>query len=200
MTATQTIQHIMTTRLVAIVRSTDADQAYEVSTRLLDLGVEVLEVALTTPGGLKAVERLAERDGALIGVGTCTDATMTRLAYEAGAKFAIAPTMSPDMVAAARSFGMAAIPAAMTPTEMALNLAAGADAVKLFPASVLGRAGLAAILEPLCHIPIVATGGVSVSDATDWIAAGAIAVGMGGALVRADDDDVRSLVVRLRQA
>lgn len=181
-------------RVVGIIRTDAADTAVAQGERLLGLGLELVEVTLTTPGALGAIERLAALDRGVIGVGSCIDASPTRQAIEAGAAFAVAPTAAPDMVAAAHDLGAAAIPAAFTPTEALACFRSGADAVKLFPASVFGPAGVRAILEPLPDLPILATGGVTVDTAPDWLAAGAVAVGLGGALHRATDEQITSLL------
>lgn len=187
-------------RVIGIIRSASADDAISAGRRLFAVGFGVVEVSLTTPGALRAIEQLVADGAGLVGVGTCLDEALTRSAIDAGASFAIAPTTAPEMVATARRSGIAAIPAAATPSEALACMTNGAHAVKLFPASLYGPAGLRAVAETLPQIPFVPTGGVTLGNALDWLAAGALALGMGGALLRASDADLHELIDNARMA
>jgi 2-dehydro-3-deoxyphosphogluconate aldolase/(4S)-4-hydroxy-2-oxoglutarate aldolase len=177
---------VQASRLVAIVRTGDAASALRRGRLLLDGGVDVLEVSMTTPGALDVVAELAAGygDRAVVGAGTVLDEATVRLAALNGARFVVAPTFVPDVVRAAHRCGLAAFPGAGTAGEALAALECGADAVKLFPAAPIGPAGLAAIREALPQVPFVPTGGVDPADAPRWLAAGALAVGLGSGLAR----------------
>lgn len=196
--ANDVMQAIATSRLIGVVRCGGCDEAVERGRRLLEIGVTVVEVALTTPGAFEAIEHLVALAQGIVGVGTCIDEASTRRAVAVGAQFAIAPTSAPGMIAVARESGIVAIPAAFTPSEALDAIERGADAVKLFPASVYGPSGLRDLREALPQIPLIPTGGVTMANAREWLDAGATAVGMGGALSRTTDAELRSLVAGLR--
>jgi len=111
------------------------------------------------------------------------DATTARQAILAGAKFLVTPTVELDVIETARRYGVVIIPGAMTPTEILTAWEAGADMVKVFPASVLGPSYLKAVRGPLPQIPLVPTGGITADNAGEFIRAGAAMVCAGGWLV-----------------
>jgi 2-dehydro-3-deoxyphosphogluconate aldolase/(4S)-4-hydroxy-2-oxoglutarate aldolase len=119
-------------------------------------------------------------------------------AVEAGARFLVSPHTDQALQARARELGAAYLPGAFTPTEIVLAWNSGAAAIKLFPARLGGPGYLRDLREPLPDIPIVPTGGVSVSSVAEWFAAGAVAVAMGGALIgdALDGGDLTALAAR----
>lgn len=174
--------------VVAIVRTKDPDSALANARTLLASGLTVLEVALTTPGALGVIRQLrAEASNALIGAGTVTDEQLAAAAIEAGAQFLVSPNFRTDVISLANHRAVATVPGCLTPTEMIDAMDAGATAVKVFPAHLWTPTALAGILEALPHLPCVPTGGISPQTAPDWIAAGALAVGMGASLTKASD-------------
>ena len=171
-------------RVMAIVRAGDAGQAYTAATRLIDSGLRAVEVSLSTPQALDAVERLVRRhDGAAaIGVGTVLDAADVARAAGIGASFIVAPTLNPAVVRAAAAHGLASFPGCATPSEMWHAAGLGATGVKIFPASLWTPQALADLLHALPALRCVPTGGVRLDDIPAWLAAGALAVGLGSAL------------------
>ncbi len=171
-------------RVMAIVRAGDAEQAYTAATRLVGAGLRVVEVSLGTPQALDAVERLVRRhDGvAAIGVGTVLDAADVDRAAGIGASFIVAPTLNPAVVTAAAAHGLASFPGCATPSEMWQAAGLGATGVKIFPASLWTPRALADLLHALPGLRCVPTGGVRLDDIPAWLAAGALAVGLGSAL------------------
>jgi 2-dehydro-3-deoxyphosphogluconate aldolase/(4S)-4-hydroxy-2-oxoglutarate aldolase len=168
---------------MAIVRSNSSDEAEEISDALLAAGLDVLEISLTTPGGLGAIKALSERHpNALIGAGTVLDAATARSAVLAGARFLVAPSFSEEVLRIGHRYGAAVAPGCQTPTEIEVALSAGADLIKLFPAGQLGPKYLAAVRAALPQAPIMATGGVGAHNAEEWFEAGAVALGVGGSL------------------
>lgn len=180
-------------RVIAIVRAPDRDRGVEQCRRLIEAGARVIEVSFTTPDAAALIAELvelADRD-TLIGAGTVLDGPTARQAVDAGAQFLLAPSLAPDMVRVGQRHGIAVIPGAQTPTEAVAAMELGASAVKLFPAATVGIVGMAAISEALPHVPFIPTGGIDLESAELWIEAGAVAVGLGGAVARADPDKVR---------
>lgn len=172
-------------RLVAIVRHAETSVAEQVGDTVIEAGLDVLEVPLTTPDALGAIERLTRRHpGALIGAGTVLDATSARLAILAGARFLVSPSLHPEVLQTGHRYGAAVLPGVQTPTEVVQALEAGADLIKLFPADEHAPGYLKAIRAALPQAPIVPTGGIGAANARAWLDAGAVALGVGGSLTR----------------
>jgi 2-dehydro-3-deoxyphosphogluconate aldolase/(4S)-4-hydroxy-2-oxoglutarate aldolase len=181
----ETVRRIEALGALAVVRLPRADGLPRVAEALRAGGVRAIEVTMTVPGALEAVERLArEGDPELwIGVGSVLDGETARRAVEAGARFVVSPVLEPAVVAEAHRHGAAALPGAFTPTEILRAHQAGADLVKVFPSDALGPAFLKGVLAPMPFLRLVPTGGVTPENAGAWIRAGAAAVGLGAALV-----------------
>ncbi|GAA5116554.1 bifunctional 4-hydroxy-2-oxoglutarate aldolase/2-dehydro-3-deoxy-phosphogluconate aldolase [Pseudonocardia adelaidensis] len=189
------------TRVVAILRAENADRAEAVVDVLVEAGVRSLELTLTTKGALDVVERLAARVPAEVevGVGTVLTAADVDRSVAAGARFVVSPSVEPEVIAAALRHRIASYPGAFTPTEIAAAWKAGASAVKLFPAGQLGPGYLEDVRAPLPDVPVVPTGGVDIASVAGWLAAGAVAVGMGSPLIGdalAPDGDLGALAER----
>jgi 2-dehydro-3-deoxyphosphogluconate aldolase/(4S)-4-hydroxy-2-oxoglutarate aldolase len=194
---------LVTTRVVAILRAENAERAEQVVDVLLDNGIRSLELTLTTKGALEVVERLASQvpDGVDLGMGTVLTPDEVDRAVGAGARFVVSPSVVPEVIEAAIRRGIASYPGALTPTEIHAAWSAGASAVKLFPGGALGPSYLKAVRAPLPDIPIVPTGGVDIDAIGAWLAAGAVAVGLGGPLIGdalAPDGDLHALAERAR--
>jgi 2-dehydro-3-deoxyphosphogluconate aldolase/(4S)-4-hydroxy-2-oxoglutarate aldolase len=176
---------LSTTRVVAILRAENASRAEAVVDVLLEHGIRSLELTLTTEGALDVVARLAARvpESTDLGVGTVLSADGVDRAVGAGARFVVSPSVDPAVIGAAARHGIASYPGALTPTEISTAWQAGATAVKLFPAGSLGPSYLTAVRAPLPDIPLIPTGGVAVEEAGTWLAAGAVAVGVGSPLI-----------------
>ncbi|MFC0032222.1 bifunctional 4-hydroxy-2-oxoglutarate aldolase/2-dehydro-3-deoxy-phosphogluconate aldolase [Micromonospora chaiyaphumensis] len=189
------------TRLLAVIRGTDPTAAIATGTALLAEGVRVVEVALTTPGALDAIAaiRAAAPPGSLVGAGTVLTPADVADVAAAGAQFVVTPAVVDSIGEAARR-GLPVAAGALTPTEAYAAVRAGAAAVKLFPASLGGPAYLKALRDPFPDIPFVAVGGVGLADLPGYLAAGAIAVGVGGPLVgdAASGGDLGALRERAR--
>ncbi|MGR6920944.1 bifunctional 4-hydroxy-2-oxoglutarate aldolase/2-dehydro-3-deoxy-phosphogluconate aldolase [[Actinomadura] parvosata] len=199
------VQAVTGQRVFGIVRSAGPQEAVAAAEAMLDAGLNAVEVALSTPRALTAVARLAEqRPDAHIGAGTVLDEAAARAAVEAGARFLVSPHLNPDVIRTGHRYGVPVFPGAATPTEIVRALEEGADAVKLFPASAVTPSWLRAVRAALPQLPAIPTGGVTIDDAPDWIAAGAVACGMGSALTsggaQAAEHRVTTLLTRLAQA
>ncbi|WP_433528011.1 bifunctional 4-hydroxy-2-oxoglutarate aldolase/2-dehydro-3-deoxy-phosphogluconate aldolase [Micromonospora sp. CA-263727] len=189
------------TRLMAVIRGTDTAAAIAAGTALLAEGVSIVEVALTTPGACAAIEaiRATAPEGALVGAGTVLTTADVADVAAAGAQFVVTPAVVESIGEAVRR-GLPVAAGALTPTEAYTAVRLGASAVKLFPASVGGPAYLKAVRDPFPDIPFVAVGGVGLADLPGYLAAGAIAVGVGGPLVgdAASGGDLDALRERAR--
>jgi 2-dehydro-3-deoxyphosphogluconate aldolase / (4S)-4-hydroxy-2-oxoglutarate aldolase len=203
--ATRIVDRLLAGGVVAIVRLDDGAALAEVAEALIAGGVTALEFTLTTPGALAALAAAAARygDDLLLGAGTVLDAETARTAILAGAEFIVAPTTDLPTITLCRRHGKVCLPGAYTPTEMLRAYEAGADLIKLFPATTVGPRYIRDVLAPLPMLRIVPTGGVGPDNAGDYIKAGAVAVAMGSSLV--DNATVRAghfevITERARQA
>ncbi|MCL6300051.1 bifunctional 4-hydroxy-2-oxoglutarate aldolase/2-dehydro-3-deoxy-phosphogluconate aldolase [Streptomyces kronopolitis] len=193
-------------RVFAIVRSRTYDEASATADTLLSAGITSLEISLTTPFALEAVTTLSRElgDDAVIGAGTVLDGASARMAVDAGARYLVSPSLDAEVIRTGHRYGVPVFPGVATPTEMVRALELGADAVKLFPASAHDPSWLTEVRAALPQVPVLPTGGVTVDSAPEWIAAGAVAVGMGTALSEGDRDTVAKraadLLVRLEEA
>ena len=153
-------------------------------------GVTAIEITMTTPDALRVIEQTARAydDDAevLIGVGSVLDGSTARLAIDAGARFVVGPVLVPDVIETAHRYDVPVMPGAFTPTEIHRAMELGADVVKVFPADVVGMPFFKAVKAPMPHAKLMPTGGVSLTNAGEWLRAGACAVGVGSALLDRD--------------
>lgn len=172
-------------RAVAVLRATSADRYARVVDVLVAAGITSIELTLTTPGTVDALPALVDRYGgrAEVGVGTVLSRDAAIAVVEAGAAFLVTPTVEPEVMAVARDAGRPVFPGAYTPTEIRTCWAAGAAAVKVFPASSLDPGFFRSIAGPFPDIALMPSGGVSVDSIPQWLDAGAVAVSLGGELI-----------------
>jgi 2-dehydro-3-deoxyphosphogluconate aldolase/(4S)-4-hydroxy-2-oxoglutarate aldolase len=170
-------------RLLAIIRGTSPEACFDTAMTLIGAGITILEVSLTTQDALTVIRRVAEasRGRALIGAGTVLTPGQVREAQEAGAQFIVTPCLA-SSTDAAFNLGLPVLVGALTPAEVYAAAREGATAVKLFPASVGGPAYLKALRDPFPGIGFIPVGGVSAESVTDYLQAGALAVGAGSPL------------------
>lgn len=170
---------------IAVLRLSNPDKILHVVEALREGGVSIVEVTMTVPNALEHLERLAREadDSLLLGVGSVLDADTGRRAIEMGAQFVVSPVFRRELVDVAHAHDVPAVPGAFTPTEIQRAHEAGADMVKVFPATQVGPSYFQAVQAPLPHLRLMPTGGVTPDTAGDWIRAGAVAVGLGSALL-----------------
>jgi 2-dehydro-3-deoxyphosphogluconate aldolase/(4S)-4-hydroxy-2-oxoglutarate aldolase len=178
-------------RIIAIVRGLAPEPMVALADALLRGGVRLVEITFNqaqpdswadTARSIRLIgERFAGR--MLAGAGTVMTLEQLRLAADAGARYIISPNVDVAVIRETRKLGLASLPGALTPTEIAAAHDAGADAVKVFPAGSLGPDYIRAIRAPLCHIPLLAVGGVTEKNCAGFVAAGCAGVGVGGNLV-----------------
>jgi 2-dehydro-3-deoxyphosphogluconate aldolase/(4S)-4-hydroxy-2-oxoglutarate aldolase len=213
MTRAETCARIEEIGIVPVVRAASAELALRAAEAVLAGGISIFEITMTVPDAPAVIRALAARLGsrAVVGAGTVLDAEAAARCLDAGAAFIVSPGFDPATVAAAHARGVPAMPGALTPTEVIAAWKAGADMVKIVPASAVGGPKyLRALRGPLPDVKLLPTGGVNATTAADYIAAGAAALGVGSelvdpaALARGDDavltDRARELVAAVRQA
>ncbi|HWJ02788.1 MAG TPA: bifunctional 4-hydroxy-2-oxoglutarate aldolase/2-dehydro-3-deoxy-phosphogluconate aldolase [Verrucomicrobiae bacterium] len=171
--------------ILAILRGFNEHVAWEAAQALLAGGIGAIEVTADSPGAWQVIETLKTKaPGLLVGAGTVLDTETARQAIESGADFLFSPVVRPEVIQFAKRYGRMAIPGVLTPTEALLALESGADIVKLFPAGSLGVNYLKEMRGPFPYMPFLPTGGITPENAAEFIQAGAVAVGMGSALVK----------------
>ncbi|MGA4507828.1 bifunctional 4-hydroxy-2-oxoglutarate aldolase/2-dehydro-3-deoxy-phosphogluconate aldolase [Propionibacteriaceae bacterium G1746] len=190
------------TGLVAIIRCKDAGVAAPIGRTLIAAGVRLLEVTLTTPDAVEAIDELAVEapDDVWVGAGTAITADDVAVAVGAGARFVVTPGVCPA-IAAAHAQDVPSVGGAWTASEVIAAHAAGATVVKIFPASDGGPAHLKALRDPLPNVPLVAVGGVGLAEIEPFRAVGAVGFGIGGPLVgdAAKGGSLDELAARARQ-
>lgn len=175
---------LLGTPVIAVLRAEVAASYPPVIDTLVDEGITGIELTLSTRGTLEVLPQLAARYAghAAIGVGTVTRAREAEVAA-AHAAFIVTPVHAPAVLAVASTRHVPIISGGLTPTELHAAWSAGATAVKVFPADVVGRSYIKSLQGPFPGIRVVPSGGVGIDDAADWLGAGAVAVSLGGALI-----------------
>jgi len=187
--------------VVGIVRTSTAESAVDRARLVLEAGLRVVEIPLTNPGALTAISGLAAAyPDATIGAGTVLDEASAVLAIRAGARFLVSPSVDSAVIRTAHRYGAAALPGAGSVTEIVRALEEGADAVKVFPATAFGPQWVADVLAALPQAPLVPTGGIALDDVPDWLAAGAVACGIGSALTRGTAAEVAARVQKFTRS
>ncbi len=191
MQKSEVIEQIRKTGIVPVIRVESADKAREMIDAIMEGGIRIFEITMTVPNALELIRTLVDRLGndSIIGAGTVLDAEAARRCIDAGSQFIVSPVLEMDIIDVCRREDRAVFPGALTPTEILSAWRAGADAVKVFPASAVGGPSyLRSIKGPLPDIELMPTGGVSLATMGEYLCAGAFAVGVGGELT-----DVRAL-------
>jgi 2-dehydro-3-deoxyphosphogluconate aldolase/(4S)-4-hydroxy-2-oxoglutarate aldolase len=170
---------------VAVVRLNSTEAAIRVADALHAGGVTALEITVTVPDAFSVIEAISKRfgDEVCVGVGTVLDVETVQRAVAAGARYVVSPVFRSAVIEESHRLGVPAMPGAFSPTEMLTAHEAGADIVKIFPADTFGPGYIKAVLAPMPFLRLMPTGGVTPENVGSWLAAGAVAVGLGGALV-----------------
>ena len=180
-------------RVIAIGRHLDPASVLAIGEALAAGGIHAFEVTMNSASAVAAIEALTARfrpDELLVGAGTVLDEAQAQAAVDAGARFLVMPHFDARIIEWAVRHDVPAFPGAFTPTEILAAWRAGAAAVKLFPASAVGPTFVRELRGPLPQIPLIPTGGVTVENAPAFLAAGALAVGMGSWLTGGGDPAV----------
>jgi 2-dehydro-3-deoxyphosphogluconate aldolase/(4S)-4-hydroxy-2-oxoglutarate aldolase len=179
------IHEILERKAVAVLRVSHEEKLQKVIEAIYAGGISIVEVTMTVPNAIQLIRQISKRFGEdlIIGVGSVLNGTIAEDAIRAGAKFVVSPVFKKEIIDTGHKFNVPTIPGCFTPTEIQAAFEYGADIVKVFPADVVGMQFFKAILAPLPHLKLMPTGGVTLTNAGDWIRAGAGAVGVGSALL-----------------
>lgn len=200
-----TMQKIVDHKLVAIVRGADPDDVMPIAEALYAGGIRIMEITMDTPRVERVIGELNNAfDGDMIvGAGTVLDAESAGSAIMAGATFIFSPTVNTETIKLTKRNGVLSIPGAMTPTEILTAYEHGADLVKVFPAGTVGPGYIKDVLGPLPHVPLMPTGGVNLSNVREYFDKGAMAAGLGSALVKTGspltDADLQAITANAKQ-
>lgn len=179
------ITRITDAGIVAVVRASSGEDAIKIAEACIEGGVPAIELTFTVPMAHKVIEQLANRytNGEIIlGAGTVMDPETARIAILSGAEYIVSPYFKAETVKLCNRYRVPCMPGAMTIKEVVEAMEAGADIVKVFPGEAFGPKILKAIKGPIPYAKMMPTGGVDVNNVGEWIKAGAVAVGAGGAL------------------
>jgi 2-dehydro-3-deoxyphosphogluconate aldolase/(4S)-4-hydroxy-2-oxoglutarate aldolase len=174
--------------IIPAIRLSSTQDALFAAEAVASSGIPIVEVTMTVPGAIEVISELARNNpGLVVGAGTVFDLENARRCLGAGAKFLTSPGLDLDMVEFAVKQNTVVFPGAMTPTDVMTAWRAGSDFVKVFPCAPLGGANyIKALRSPFPEVPLIASGGVNQHNATDFILAGAIAIGVGRDLIQPD--------------
>ena len=185
------LEYVEQRKIVAIVRGLKPDNMVRLAHAFEEGGIGLMEITYnqkapeTWTDTAKAIEAVNKEfgDRMLVGAGTVITLEQVAMTYNAGGHYLVTPTTQPDIIRAGKALGLGLYPGAFTPTEILEAYNAGADAVKVFPASGLGAGYIKAVKAPLSHVPLMAVGGVNEKNAADFMKAGCVGLGVGGNLV-----------------
>lgn len=185
----RSLELVKKTRLIAVIRLDDLSDAEPLTQSLLDAGIRILEFTLSNPDAIACVEKIKKNfpifstEEALLGIGSVTEISQTQDAIAAGADLIVSPIFNTKIIETCRNQNIMVVPGTFSPTEIHTAWKAGADLIKVFPADGLGINFIKGVLAPMPYLPLVPTGGIDASNLQSYLAAGAIAVGIGGNLI-----------------
>jgi 2-dehydro-3-deoxyphosphogluconate aldolase/(4S)-4-hydroxy-2-oxoglutarate aldolase len=191
---------ILRHKIVAILRGCEPERVPDIAEALAKGGVRLLEITLNSRDAFKVIRQIASTmgDRMLVGAGTVTTPGEAEIAIDAGARFILSPAFDPDTIRVTKELGAVSIPGAFTATEILAAWRNGADIVKVFPASV-GASYFRDLRGPLPQIRLMPTGGVNLHNIREFRAAGAVAYGIGSALVTAGQETTPEALEALKQ-
>jgi 2-dehydro-3-deoxyphosphogluconate aldolase/(4S)-4-hydroxy-2-oxoglutarate aldolase len=181
----QIVRSVEDAGVVAVIRLADPGKLRAVVDAIAEGGIRALEITMTVPGAVDLIRQLARvlPNSCILGAGTVLDTATAVRVIDAGAQFVVSPVFRPEIIDSCHQSSVAVMPGCFTPTEILGAWDAGADVVKVFPATALGPTFFKDVRGPLPQVKLMPTGGVSLDNAGDWIRAGAVAVGVGTALL-----------------
>ncbi|MCX6447174.1 MAG: bifunctional 4-hydroxy-2-oxoglutarate aldolase/2-dehydro-3-deoxy-phosphogluconate aldolase [Actinobacteria bacterium] len=196
----KTIDKLLSEKMMTLVRSNSQSEGQAMADALVEAGVKVIEITLTTPGALKIIEKLLKNKDLLVGAGTVRTIKDVKKVEDVGASFIVSPDTNEDVIKATKKLKLVSMPGVSTPTEVAIAEESGADILKLFPATILGPAHLKMIREPFPNNRWCPTAGITLESIPKWFEAGADLVGLGGPLTKDGVGGVGKNVLAFRNA
>lgn len=179
------LDRIQSTKIISVIRAANAEQALKITDAVKKGGIDLIEITMTVPGAIDVLKELRSnfnQDEILLGAGSVLDAETARSCILAGAEFIVSPILDEKMIKLCNRYQKVVAPGAFTPTEVYKSLEAGADIVKIFPASVVGPKMIKSIRGPIPQADLMPTGGINIENINEWIEAGSIAAGVGSAI------------------
>ena len=196
------IDEVGRTGIIAILRGDLSGRELGIVETLVECGITAVEITMNSPNVFDTIRSLQRRSRLpfVLGAGTVLNQDEVMKAFDVGAKFIVSPNMSPAVIQLTKTLGMASFPGCSTCTEMLEAFNHGADAVKIFPATMFSPRSLRTIRSALGNVRAIPTGGITPDNATEYFSAGAWAVGVGTALVNANALQImESLQIRARE-
>lgn len=188
MSRNEILQAVLHNKAFAVVRLNDSSKVLPVVEAIIKGGIKNIELTLTTPNSFEILPNLVKEfeNDSVVGVGSVLTTEQVSRSIELGAKYIVSPVFIKSLIDIAHQNDVAVMSGAFSPTEIFNANEYGSDIVKVFPADILGMAFFKGIKAPMPHLKIMPTGGVSLTNAGEWIKAGACAVGIGSALMNED--------------
>jgi 2-dehydro-3-deoxyphosphogluconate aldolase / (4S)-4-hydroxy-2-oxoglutarate aldolase len=179
------VSRIIESGVVAVIRMKDTNRLLKVIEAVRQGGVKSIEITMTVPGAVEIIRQLTKvvPPDVLIGAGTVVDEETAKQVIDAGATFVVGPVLNLGVIALCGTRDVAVMPGCYTPTEILTAWKAGADIIKVFPATSLGPKYFKDLRGPFPDIRLMPTGGVTIDNVGEWISAGACAVGVGSDLL-----------------
>ena len=179
------VEKIIADKAVAVIRLNEGDDVLKIVEAIRNGGITSIEITMTTPNALKLIEELNNiyNDDLLVGVGSVLDEVTAKDAINSGAQYVVSPIFDKNIIKTVIGNNIPVMPGCFTPTEIYKAYKSGADIVKVFPANVTGMKFFKAVKAPIPFLKLMPTGGVTLTNANEWIEAGACAVGIGSALL-----------------
>lgn len=197
MSKIENLKRIEESGIVAVVRAESSEQALKIAEAVKAGGIQAIEITMTVPGAIEVIKELSRtyiNGEILIGAGSVLDAETARFCLLAGAEYIVSPALDVETIKLCNRYQKIVIPGAMSVTEVLRAMEAGADIVKIFPATLFGPKIIKAIKGPLPQAILLPTGGVDLNNVDEWITAGSFAVGVGSVLTagakKGDYDEV----------
>jgi len=189
LTKSEVIRQLQIDKIVGIVRLNDSSNLVELAKVLQDVGVNFLEITLTTPNAFNAIEKISEMldDDFYVGAGTVTTLDLAEKAIKSGAKFIVSPNFKKEVIEISHSNSIPAMPGCLTPTEIFEAHEAGADVIKIFPSSLGGSAYLKEMRGPFPEIKFMPTGSIDRDVIVEYLKVGAFCLGIGTSMIKPDD-------------
>ncbi|HTY12013.1 MAG TPA: bifunctional 4-hydroxy-2-oxoglutarate aldolase/2-dehydro-3-deoxy-phosphogluconate aldolase [Bacteroidota bacterium] len=185
MTRNETLSQILSTGVIAVIRMKDARRLAKVIGAIQAGGVKCIEITMTVPGAVEIISDVARNapSDVIVGAGTVTEKSAALDVIRAGARFVVGPALNLDIIQVCKEKEIVCMPGCFSPTEILAGWNAGADVIKVFPATSLGPKYFRDLAGPFPHIRLMPTGGVTVDNVGEWVAAGVVAVGIGSDLL-----------------
>ena len=196
----KTVDRLISEKMMTLVRSNSQSEGQALADALVEAGVKVIEITLTTPGAHKIIEQLLKNKDLLVGAGTVRTVKEVKKMEDIGVSFIVSPNTNEDVIAATKKLNLVSMPGVSTPSEVAIAEESGADILKLFPATILGPDHLKMLREPFPGNRWCPTAGITLDSIPKWFEAGADLVGLGGPVTRDGVSGVSKNVLAFRSA